>query len=1336
MTVPSIPSIAVPARPRSIPIGPVAALALTALWLLATAAGAIDNGPGIPTEAPLTPLDSLRGLRPNEPFLTAEGIESINTSNGNLMLSVPLGQEYTVGPGLSYRLRVVHNSDVWDHMVIECSQPECAGVFPPIQFALPNRHSNAGIGWELHFGKLYEPIPPRGLTSLEHQTWPNWSSDSQDALTQWLYVSPDGATHTLHGLDGRTNSHAGGLPVRYSKDGSRLRMVQQSADRVEVQHPDGRISEFRRTADGPGTLVCGRGPDTQCWRFHEMRDPHGNFVRVQYASTAHEETWTISDSTGRSHRVIFDTDDASTGGGDGVQPLVATGDDELGDLRRVLREVRLAAFDDREAVYGFRYALRNVSRGRPHDENGDLPPWESTMRVPVLEGIDFPVGEGFTFETEVTSPLLAGKILSVTGPTQGKISYDYRRWSFPTRCVYTHDEDAELDYPRWGIQSKTLHLLDGSPEGTWTYSSGLYPANLVLSGPQCSRADYRETVVDGPMVDGRRTRTVHFNSVHDRPRYPTDDIPIDEWQTTDGGLPYRKDVQIGSGGSARFLSEEIYDCGPGDACDKLRSTYVRYEMEYRQCEQTAALGDSSACYRVDPVRAAERTVFHDDGDKYIERLSLRHDGAGNSELEIVRDNFEAYPLREVRTSTDYDATGQVLVADPATGYIDVGTPATYLPAPSERWILDTHREVKVTDGTTQYVTEHQFDDRGALTCTRKRKAPGARSPQDLVTRYLRNPQGLVTTETIAGGDTANLSTGVLCSIAGNAADGSRFDLLHTYQHLRRASTRIAGFPYRYRATVDRNTGLEKELWNAQDQKTTLTYDLLGRITGLLPEASLRQASTYVAYHNLPDKHPQVVTTLYEPGGATYDRVRQIFDTRGRLYRDLVRRPTGPDTWAWSETRRAYDPYGRPTHVTTLQPKGQVNWDHSTRYFGYDPFGRASRIERPDGLHETWVYRGERMASRTVDVATSETGPSPVETHVVSDGLGRTIRRINPLYGSRTIYDPDGQAVALTRFAGATAQHRLFGRDGRGFVTYEDLPEIGDGAGNGRILFTRDALGNVRTRDDGQRLLTFTYDGAGRPLEVREGPRTWQEWRWGTANAGADRRKGRLVRAVRHNYPDHLGGDRWSFAESFVYGGPMGQVSSRTLQAEFPDAAGDARFGPAFVFGYGHDRLGRRTSVTYPSCVPAPQTGERFCNDPADAEGPGHVLTLGHNVGLQVWARSSQGPEATYAYHPNAQLAREDYSNQTYTLHDPGTAGMNRPTRIRTVRAWDGLTLFDTGLYRYDASGHIWGVGNDRYTYDAAGRLRSGTLLKAGAGRREDYTYDIFDNLRSVSRDGG
>ena len=66
-----------------------------------------------------------RGLSADTAYQAGE-IDQVNLFNGNLSLSLPLGQPYPVGPSFSLGFSLRYNSTVWDY-----DEAECATTFPP-----------------------------------------------------------------------------------------------------------------------------------------------------------------------------------------------------------------------------------------------------------------------------------------------------------------------------------------------------------------------------------------------------------------------------------------------------------------------------------------------------------------------------------------------------------------------------------------------------------------------------------------------------------------------------------------------------------------------------------------------------------------------------------------------------------------------------------------------------------------------------------------------------------------------------------------------------------------------------------------------------------------------------------------------------------------------------------------------------------------------------------------------------------------------------------------------------------------------------------------------------
>ena len=671
-----------------------------------------------------------RGLEANKVYLTDNDVEAINTSTGNLTLSIPIGQAYSVGPLISYQIRANYNSNIWQRAIVDCAAADvdCSPGSVDLEVMVPNPAANAGLGWEVHFGRLYSPVLPTGLSGLERALWPNGPDQQADPSAGWLYVAPDGSHHPFYRL---TERPAG---AEYTKDGSHLRLREVNGNRTEVHHPNGVISVFEKTADFEGTLFCGGGV-SGCWRFLEQRDPYGNKFSLSYSSTGSVETWTVTDSVStsseRRHELKFSLANSDRRGGDGrpSSSYTRANGDEWGDLRRVLQTVKLDSFGGADAVWRFHRRNATVPRGCTLEGAG-APGEPTSLKTALLWKIDPPLLLPYVFETFSGNggqgcSTLSGKITEMTLPSRGKVAYRWNSWNFPTLCTYRGEEPTpgpRLRYRQIGIAAKSRHSPSGALEGTWTYRNSLIADGPVIPwGPTCDREDYRKTTVDGPVVDSHYTREVFYAAVTEGPQFPNGGDSIDTWQVTDNGLPLTKSASIGaSPATRRFLSRETYRCKVGEECGashKRRSVYVRYASEWKPSGPCLKLvGNPPSCWGGNATLVAERTVFHQDNDRYVERRFTDQTGLGFARRVVTVDNFNAGPLREVRLERDYEK-GHPGLAVGSTGYFVTSTLRPHIPVVGAAWILHPSKSERRTEGGRSYQMDTVYNPAGYLTCT-------------------------------------------------------------------------------------------------------------------------------------------------------------------------------------------------------------------------------------------------------------------------------------------------------------------------------------------------------------------------------------------------------------------------------------------------------------------------------------------------------------------------------------------------------------------------------------------------------------------------------------------
>ena len=135
----------------------------------------------------LSPLASAETIHPNidrgfkaDKTYDVLGLDTINTFNGNINIRIPIGMTLANGGEMSYGFTLVYNSKVWDYReeyaqgTASCIPVEGWNLWVPnggdlphyYQKALPTRHANAGLGWNVGFGRLISPDSPLNDSNL------------------------------------------------------------------------------------------------------------------------------------------------------------------------------------------------------------------------------------------------------------------------------------------------------------------------------------------------------------------------------------------------------------------------------------------------------------------------------------------------------------------------------------------------------------------------------------------------------------------------------------------------------------------------------------------------------------------------------------------------------------------------------------------------------------------------------------------------------------------------------------------------------------------------------------------------------------------------------------------------------------------------------------------------------------------------------------------------------------------------------------------------------------------------------------------------------------------
>ncbi|HWM95039.1 MAG TPA: RHS repeat-associated core domain-containing protein [Thermoanaerobaculia bacterium] len=350
-----------------------------------------------------------RGFQAEKAFHLGD-FDTVNLFNGNLVLTIPIGGSYPVGGGLSYGLALVYNSKAWDYQQSVSEQTQ----------SLPNRRSNAGMGWRLSLGELMEPTDPANDSNF------------------WIYIGADGAEHTLY--DTLHEGEAAVSTVKYSRDNSYLRFRSVSSAEKAVDFPNGTTQTF--TSFGQWD-----------WRLSRIDDRHGNWANVIYVhdiNTGELKSWKIQDQHGRTQTVNYVT--ASW-------------------YNRVVGSVVLTAFNGPTATYSFGYTQVTIPRACPDND-----PQTGNVIVPLLTSVSLPDGSSWSMPTtdyhldQSAGCRLPGVLKAVTTPLLGRVEWGYGGYNFPVET-----EEKPWRNASHGVTSRTLKDSAGTVAGTWTYTPSLNP---------------------------------------------------------------------------------------------------------------------------------------------------------------------------------------------------------------------------------------------------------------------------------------------------------------------------------------------------------------------------------------------------------------------------------------------------------------------------------------------------------------------------------------------------------------------------------------------------------------------------------------------------------------------------------------------------------------------------------------------------------------------------------------------------------------------------------------------------------------------------------------------
>ena len=1218
-----------------------------------------------------------RGFAAEKAFQIGD-IDHVNLFNGNLMLSVPIGSEYTTGGGFSYQLTLFYNSNIWDFQ---------SDDFNTVTQAYPLRTSNAGQGWRLSLGEVL-----KAGSFVEANVTPGHIS----------YVAPDGSQHAFYPTLHDGEAAVGGR--QYTRDGTyiRLRGLYANGTQIELDFPNGQTHIFQDD-----------GQDT--YRLIRIQDPFGNYLNVTYNLFG---DWTLRDNFGRTHHVTFSP---------GVHyPLKVD-------------RVELTLPNGTTGFWDFSYQNTSISRGCPDND-----PQTLDLQIPLLTRVrqpdgtfwDMPVGTSYFVATGQSCSELAGRIKGITLPTRGRIDWTYRSY------IQTGSDPCEAKIRSWlrgttGVGSRTVS--SGQVSGTWTYGSKVIFQNPPAPG--CNPPRTQITRVTTPLGHFER----NYFSI-----FRTGTVNAEGWRENEYGLPFSRATGDGTG---RFLSREVYEgCDPDldPQCLPQRSFFVRYEQD-----RAADDDGQGSLFNLNSRMAGQRTRYDDDGGKLADVDYSAFDGFGHYRIEQIGGTFPGENRR--RTFTNYN---------PEAGTYNNGGGGTFaMRGPFDPWVLETYTERTTGEGggSSQSKEQYCFERDGATNLPRsgflERKRVyldefGATpAPQDLVTVYQRDGSGNLVREDSYGGNKVPLNTSAnLCSAAytnpqygmlhqpvdpnGAGRTSQPTDLLYRWRRWSSPTT-ASGTAFSFLSsdeTVDPNTGLAISSRDTAGLETTYSYDLIGRLTSMLPAQEARTDYVYTLPTEAnPNAIPQV-QVLRKNGAVSLAESRYQYDGLGRLWRELRRIPNQ----GLQIRETLYDGMG---HAVSVSELGSTT--KRTENLDFDPFGRSRRLRLPDGHETQLLYGGDRSVTRKTDIGTTWNGTNVTETTATVEELHDRFGRLHTVKESSGAadadvvtsytYDSAGRLNRVSTPSAAVTQVRTFSYDNRGFLLSETHPEK-----VGAVTYSGyDARGHVGQKVDGPNTLAYAYDRAERLTEVREvgqGNRLLKSLTYSGSNAGCGWCNGKLSQASRWNYV-MIGSTPFivEIRELLQYNGVEGRASNRTTQNYVNGAATP---NEAFTFSQTYSPLGLAQKITYPKCQ------HSTCSNPTQRTADfsytdGQLTAVAGTVGTAPIVPTTYASSITY--HVNGMVNQVVHQNSsTVTVTDTTALDLNGMPRPASITAFRGATsLWNTGAYSYDGAGNIKRIGPSYFTYDKVSRLTTSSVnvsqgIAAPQFKDQSYTFDAFGNIQSIT----
>ncbi len=548
--------------------------------------------------------------------------------------------------------------------------------------------------------------------------------------------------------------------------------------------------------------------------------------------------------------------------------------------------------------------------------------------------------------------------------------------------------------------------------------------------------------------------------------------------------------------------------------------------------------------------------------------------------------------------------------------------------------------------------------------------------------------------------------------------------------------------HRIRTELEPAWGLPTVSVDANDRRTEMAYDSLGRLVAGWQAGRSRSQSPNVQYeYRLRGASaPTAVVTKSLRNDGSYTWLFEVYDgflrsrqtqlpgpNGGRILADTVYNSLGQ---AWKQNG-AYWNSAAPFDQLVRAEDAEVPGQNRTEF---DAAGRAKAEVHYAFNVERWRTSKTYGGANRVDVTPPLGGTA---TTAIMDAQGRTteLRQYHASTPTGTSdvttyqFDGHGRQTTITDAAGNLWQNTY---DLRGRMIKKRDPDQGE-----TELTYDDADRLLSTKDSEGRVLAFTYDGLGRMRTMRDGSVTGPkraEWTYDVLPDGTPLR-GLLTAATRW-----VGASAYAFEITAVDGADRPTAS----RVRLPDSAGFAtEYASAFV--YNADGTLAKTTVPAAGGLPAEEL--TFSYDVL-----GNPKTL---VGAQTYVANTTYSELSEV----GQLELGNPGKRLWLTYNY-EIGTRRTKNIQTKREAAGAVQGNV-TYDYDAIGNVTriqdvpsaatGVPTDTqcFSYDYLRRLKDawtpsgGTCGVAPTGSNvggpapywTSYGYDKVGNRTSEVRHG-